>query len=254
MSKILLVTLVNNRKHLVGEALQSAVNQTLNKDKWLHLVIDNNSTDGADKVCEVFSKKYNHMHFVRMSTNLHQMPAYNWALKWVEENYPEADIMVHLDSDDVLLSNALEEVYKIFVEHPEIGATYSGFNIISKSGRKTYRNHPKARQVNNQFSKEGQRELRKLFVSANPCGHLRAMRIKCLKDIGGFDESQRFATDFNMSGRMMERYPVVKIPKVLYNWRQHDVQVERQHSPEQTQNWMELKAHYRERWEKMGLI
>lgn len=252
--KIVLVTLVHNRRHLVGLALQSAVNQTLSKDKWIHLIIDNASTDGADKVAEVFAKKYDHMYFERMGENMHQMPAYNWALRWIDEHNPDAEVMVHLDSDDTLMPNALEEVHHYFTSHPDIGQTYSGFNIINGSGRIKHKDHPKAKKVPDQFSNEGQLALRRMFVKANPCGHLRAMRISCLKDIGGFDETRRFATDYNMAGKMMEKHKVVKIPKVLYNWRQHDTQVERQHSPEQTKNWQDLQEYYKKRWQEMKLI
>lgn len=254
MVKIILVSLVHNRKHLVGQAIQSAINQTLPKDKWIHLLIDNASTDGADKVCEVFEKKYKHIHFVKMGINMHQMPAYNKAIDWIDVNYPEAEIMVHLDSDDELKPMALESVLCMFEEHPEIGQTYSGFDIIDKRGTTVHLNHAKARMVPNQFSKDGQRTLRKLFVSANPIGHLRAMRLSCLRDIGGFDGSKRFATDYNMAGKMLEKYPVVKINKSLYRWRQHNEQVERHHSKEQTQNWRDLQKYYRERWAEMRLI
>lgn len=254
MSKIILVTLVHNRKDLVGLALQSGVNQTLNKKMWNHLIIDNASTDGADNICEIFNKKYDHIHFVRMDKNLGQMPAYNWALEWIDENMPDAEIMVHLDSDDELLPIALDEVNRFFDAHPDVGQTYSGFNIINKNGKIKHKNHAKAKQVPNQLTEEGQLTLRRMFVKANPCGHLRAMRISCLKDIGGFDETRRFSTDYNMAGKMMEKHKVAKIPKVLYNWRQHDTQVERQHSPEQTKNWKDLQEYYKQRWKKLNLI
>jgi len=254
MSKIILVTLVHNRRHLVGAAIQSAINQTLSKEHWIHLILDNASTDGADKAAEAFAKKHNHIHFFRMGKNLHQMGAYNWALKWIEEHHPDADVMAHLDSDDMLLPSALLEVSKMFTAHPEIGQTYSGFNIVNKGGGIKHKNHAKAKMVKDQFTKEGQRNLRRMFVRANPIGHFRAMRISCLKEVGGFNETIRFSTDYNMAGRMLEKFPVVKINQVLYNWRQHDVQVERQHSPEQTKSWHKLQAYYKKRWKGKGLI
>jgi len=117
---IILVTLVHNRKHLVGAALQSAVNQTLPKDKWLHLVIDNASTDDADKVCAFFANKYSHVVFKRRDQNYHQMPSYNWAMEWIEKNYPYIEVMVHLDSDDELKPTALQEVYDTFQQYPDL--------------------------------------------------------------------------------------------------------------------------------------
>lgn len=255
MSKIILVSLVHNRKNLVGLAIQSAVNQTLSKDKWTHLIIDNKSTDGADLICEIFAKKYNNISFVRMESNIGQQKAYNYVLDtWISDNSSDAEIMCVLDSDDMLVPFALEEVEKMFDAHPEIGQTYSGFSIIDGRGNIIVKDHPKARMVPNQFTEQGQKNLRQIFITQNPIGHMRCFRIKCLRDIGGFNTNYQFATDYNAAGRMLEKYPVAKIDKVLYLWRQHDNQVERQHSPQQTKDWQDMQTEFKDRWIKMGLI
>lgn len=255
MAKIILVSLVHNRKHLVGLAVQSAINQTLAKDKWIHLIIDNASTDGADKVCEVFANKYSHIKFVRMDSNIGQQKAYNYVLnEWQPLHEPSAEIMSVLDSDDMLTNEALYEVEQMFDTHQEIGQTYSGFSIIDGRGNVRVKDHAKARLISNQFTPEGQKELRRVFLAQNPIGHQRSFRIKCLKDIGGFNTTYQYATDYNAAGRMLEKYPVVKINKVLYLWRQHDDQVERQHSPQQTKDWQDMQKEFAERWVTMGLI
>jgi glycosyltransferase involved in cell wall biosynthesis len=233
-------------------ALQSAVNQTLSKDKWTHLVIDNASTDGAADVCEVFAKKYPHIKFVKMESNVGQQPAFNFVLeKWLPDNAPEAEILCNLDSDDELVPNALAEVEKMFDAHPEIGQTYSGFHIIDGKGGVKVKNHPKAKLVANQFTAEGQKTLRKIFLSQNPIGHMRSFRIKCL---GGFNTKYTYSTDYNAAGRMLMRYPVVKIDQVLYRWRQHTEQVERQHSPQQTQDWKDMQAEFAKLFKEKNLI
>ena len=255
MTKIILVSLVHNRKHLVNLALNSAVSQNLSKQKWTHLVIDNASTDGADKVCEEYARMFAHIKFVKMQTNLGQQPAFNYVLdEWIPKNMPDAEILINLDSDDELMPNALYEVEKMFDEHPEIGQVYSGFDIIDGKSRITHKNHAKARLVPNQFTAEGQKILRKLFISQNPLGHIRGFRIKCLKEIGGFNTNYQYATDYNAGGRMLEKFSVVKIDKVLYRWRQHDQQVERQHSPQQTKDWQNMQKEFKEKWIKLGLI
>lgn len=255
MVKIVLVSLVHNRKHLVGNALQSAINQTLPKDKWVHVVVDNASTDGADKVADVFAKKHKHITVVKMTENLGQQKAFNHILyKWIPENAPEAELLVNLDSDDELVPDALAEVENMFDAHPEIGQTYSGFHIINAKGAIKHKNHPKAKKVPNQFTPEGQTILRKMFVKSNPIGHLRAFRIKCLLEIGGFNTKYQYSTDYNAAGRMLEKFPVVKIDKVLYRWRQHTEQVERQHSPQQTKDWQKMQNEFKTRWKKLGLI
>jgi len=255
MPKIVLVSITHNRKHLVGLALQSAVNQTLSKDKWCHLVIDNASTDGANKVGEVFAKKYPHMHFVQMDSNLGQQKAYNYVLdEWLERNAPQAEIFSVLDSDDLLIPSALEEVEQMFNAHPKVGMTYSGFHIIDGKGRIKVKNHPKAKLVPNQFSEEGQKILRRIFLAQNPIGHQRSFRISHLRNIGGFNTNYQYATDYNAAGRMLEKHWVAKIDKVLYMWRQHDQQVERQHSPQQTKDWQDMQKEFRERWKQLNIV
>lgn len=255
MVKIVLVSLVHNRRNLVGLALQSAVNQTLSKDKWIHLVIDNASTDGADKVCEVFAKKHAHIKFVRMLSNLGQQPAFNYVLdEWLPTNASEAEILCNLDSDDELTPKALEEVEKMFDAHPEIGQAYTGFHIIDGKGNIKVKNHPKAKLVPNQFTPEGQKTLRKIFLAQNPIGHMRSFRIKCLRDISGFNTKYTYSTDYNAAGRMLMKYPVVKIDQVLYRWRQHTDQVERQHSPQQTKDWKDMQIEFATLFREKGLI
>jgi len=255
MVKIVLVSLVHNRRNLVSLALQSAVNQTLSKDKWLHLVIDNASSDGADQVCDVFAKKHPHIKFVKMATNLGQQPAFNFVLEeWLPKNAPEAEILCNLDSDDELMPEALAEVEKMFDAHPEIGQTYTGFHIIDGKGGIKVKNHPKAKLVPNQFTPEGQKILRRIFLAQNPIGHMRSFRIKCLRDIGGFNTKYTYSTDYNAAGRMLMKYSVVKIDKVLYRWRQHTEQVERQHSPQQTKDWKDMQAEFTALFKEKGLI
>jgi len=255
MKKIVLVSLVHNRKNLVGLAIDSALNQTLDKSKWIHLLIDNNSTDGADKVCEAYAAKYPHIRFVKMDSNVGQQKAYNWILDtWLPQNEPAAEILSVLDSDDLLVNIALEEVEKMFDAHPEIGMTYSGFSIIDDNGKYKVKDHPKARYVPNQFTPAGQMILRKIFITQNPIGHQRSFRISCLRAVGGFNTNYQYATDYNAAGRILEKFPVVKINKVLYLWRQHKNQIERQCSAQQTLDWKNMQKEFSERWKKLKLI
>jgi len=255
MVKIVLVSLVHNRDNLVSLAIQSAVNQTFSKDNFVHLLIDNASTDNAPDICKIFTKKYSNIAFVKMPTNIGQQPAFNFVLEeWLPKNHPEAEILVNLDSDDEIMPNALEEINKMFDAHPEIGQAYSGFDIIDGKGRTKISNHPKAKLVVNQFTPEGQKTLRKIFLSQNPIGHIRSFRIQCLRDIGGFNTKYTYSTDYNAAGRMLMKYPVVKIDKVLYRWRQHDQQIERQNSPQQTRDWQDMRQEFSKLFTEKGLI
>lgn len=252
--KILLVSLVHNRKNLVSEAFLSAANQTLPKKYWDYLIWDNASTDGAKKIATAFTNKYKNFNLIGYSVNLGQQKAYNVILKnWLQKH--PADVMAILDSDDTLTPNALSEVYNMYLQHPEIGGTYSGFCLMRSNGKPIVKNHPKARYFPDQFTEEGQKKLRRIFLKENPCGHLRTYSVQALKAIGGFNERYQFATDYNVFGRLMGAgYKVVKINKVLYNFRQHGDQIQGKFSPQQTKDWMKMQKEFKILFKKQGLI
>lgn len=256
--KLILVSLIHNRKHLLGDCVLSAVNQTLPKDQWLHLLIDNASTDGADVLAEMFAQKYPHVRFARMGSNMGQMPAYNWVLnEWLPNNEPTAEILCQLDSDDRITTLALEEVTNKFNSNKSLIQTYSDFSIIDESGRVKIRAHPKAKQVDPrvELTDHGQALLRSLEYQYNVIGHFRSLNIEHLREIGGFDENYKYATDVNMACKSLSsKYMVAKIPKVLYEWREHGKQVQGEVSAEQTECWERLRKYYRELWQQKGLI
>ena len=194
-----------------------------------------------------------------MDTNLGQMPAYNWVLnEWIPKQMPEASIMCQVDADDMIANIALDEVDRKFKSNAKIGHTYSDFNIITSSGSLKTRAHPKAKQVDPkiELTDQGQRILRAWEIRFNVVGHLRALRISHLYDIGGFDESYKYATDVNMACRSLSsKYMVAKIPKILYQWREHGLgQVQSKSSNEQTKNWEAIRKYYGNLWKTKGLI
>lgn len=259
MAKILVVSLIHNKKRFLSDCVLSVVNQTIPKSQYLHLLIDNASTDGADKLCELFAKKYAHIRFCRMKSNIGQMPAYNWVLnRWLMDNCSDADIMCQVDADDLITPIALKEVVCKFDSNKEIGHTYSDFNIINAGGAVKIYSHPKAKQVDPkiELTDKGQRTMRVWELKFNIIGHLRAMRISALKEIGGFDETYRFATDFSMAAKMLSsRFKVAKIPKTLYCWREHGLgQVQSVDSKQQTEDWKNLVELYSKKWKIDGLI
>jgi len=109
--KIVLVTLVHNRKHLVGAALQSAVNQTLDKSKWIHLVIDNASTDGS---VEMVRNQFPTVRIIKNDENKGFIVANNQGIEISEGRY-----VLLLNSDTVILKNAIAKTMKFADEHPD---------------------------------------------------------------------------------------------------------------------------------------
>ena len=256
MTRILLVTLSHNRGPLIGQAIKSVLAQKLSPKKFDYLIFDNNSTDNAKKIIKIALNRYKNIYANFSPTNLGQQASYNEILyEIIPKRFPKAEVMCILDDDDEIYPQALSSVDKIFSQHPEIGASYSGFSIINDYGHIREADHGKAKMMSNQFTKEGQLALRRRFVATNPCGHFRSYRVSALKDVGGFPIERKFATDYCIFGSIMEKYSVVKIDSVLYKFRQHGFgQVESKHSPQQTADWKYYQAYFLERWKEKGLI
>lgn len=257
MARILLITLFRNRAGLFAKALKSVLSQTLPSTQFDYLLFNNGSQDQSEKLAKVYSQKYHHIHLFGSNTNLGQQKAYNKILKEIiPKHFPNSSVCCILDDDDEIVPFALSEVHKTYEKNPEIGGTYSGFCIINQMGHIIVPDHGKAKLVPNQYTEEGQKTLRRMMVAkgSNPCGHFRTYSIKALNDVGGFPGARRFATDYCIFARLLEKYPVIKIDKVLYKFRQHNNQVQSNHSPQQTEDFYYYQDYFRERWKNMGIL
>lgn len=258
MAEILLITLSHNRKPLIGHAIRSVLSQTLPSNKFNYLIFDNNSTDGAKKVIHAAIKKYSNIHAHFHPTNLGQQPAYNQILyDIIPKRFPKTEVIGILDDDDMLYPKALVKVSNFYDAHKNdnLGGTYSGFDIVNDYGVVIHHNHAKAKLVENQFTPQGQAILRKIFIASNPCGHMRCYSVDALRNIGGFITDKSFATDYAIFGKLLEKYKVAKIDSVIYAFRQHGFgQIERKHSPQQTQDWKYYQQYFKTRFKQLGLI
>ena len=92
--------------------------------------------------------------------------------------------------------------------------------------------------------------------SKNIATHFRMMRIKDVVELmGGFNEEYPYATDYSIYMFALDAGMIMKkADAILYQWRQHTTQVERQFSPEQTQNMLDLKAYFGNRWKEKGWL
>jgi glycosyltransferase involved in cell wall biosynthesis len=241
MVRFVLVTLVHNKQDFLKQCIRSALAQTYKN--FLYIIVNDGSTDNSDKIIQNFKKKNGNVIYYSFPKAQGQMPRYNFVLQKINKLYPDIQFMGHLDADDMLASTAVEEMFQYFKRRPEnIGHISSYFSIIDAKNNiihKVGRSFPKL---------QTQAQWRAAQLTNNLFGHFRVMRIKCLNKIGGFDEQFEFATDYNMACKMLDRYNVDVFPKVLYLWRKHGKQVEKQHGAKQTQNWKQIQKYYKKKW------
>ncbi len=126
-----LVTLlvpVYNRKHLIGECLDSALRQTMPD---LEVVItDNASTDGTWEICQDYAKRDSRIRLFRNDTNLG--PVKNW-MRGLEE--ARGQYAKFLYSDDLISPTFLEKTLPYLENNPEIGFVYTAAEIGTAPGK-----------------------------------------------------------------------------------------------------------------------
>ena len=98
-----------NRAHLIGVTLDSILQQSF--QNWECIIVDDGSTDDTEKFIETYSKK--DARFVYLSRPKNLKRGANSCRNFGYSN-SNGDYIKWLDSDDILLPNALENQYNLF--------------------------------------------------------------------------------------------------------------------------------------------
>jgi GT2 family glycosyltransferase len=117
------------------------------------------------------------------------------------------DFVAFLDHDDWLEPDALYEMARRLIEHPETDFVYSDEDKVDDAG---YFLQPF-------FKPDWSPDA---FLSSNYCCHFTAIRRTLLAEIGGFRPGFDGAQDYELFLRATERARRIEhVPRVLYHWR-----------------------------------
>ncbi len=121
------------------------------------------------------------------------------------------DWLALMDQDDLLAEDALYEIARAALAHPQAGLIYSDEDKIDEGGRR----------FDPYFKPDWNPDL---FLSHNMICHLGAYRADLARGLGGFREGLEGAQDYDLALRFAEALEpgaIVHVPKVLYHWRSH---------------------------------
>ncbi|SMD30796.1 glycosyltransferase family 2 protein [Picrophilus oshimae] len=114
-----------NRKEFLLDAVKSALNQTLSKEKYEIIVIKNYNDNNIDK----FLNKNNIKNIIMDGT------IGEYLYKGINES--KGDIISFLDDDDLFFNNKLEYVYNLFKKNNNLIYYHNNSKIIDKNGKIT---------------------------------------------------------------------------------------------------------------------
>lgn len=196
----IMIPVYNSGKYL-EETLRSAINQTYSGEYEI-LAINDGSTDLSPQILNSFSDSFNNFRV------LHQENKGEGRTRNRLLDEAKGEILVGLDSDDILNQRALEKVIGFYKKNPDIGFVYSNNNCIDNQGNLLYRGERSS--CHEHFDE--------LIYFANFVGHLRSYKKSFLGNLN-FEVNSSLGTDWDFFMKMTPLLKKGHIPEFLYDYR-----------------------------------
>jgi alpha-1,3-rhamnosyltransferase len=208
-----------NRREWIGECLDSVLGQTYSHVEII--VVDDCSTDGTVEWLRS-EEKYSGVIVHRQEKNGGASVARNTAIAMAK-----GDLIVFIDSDDMLMPEHIETAVKHFEQYPDLGLFCCDSTMIDASGKvilggKTW--HQSLAEAKGYDIKSGFRSLKDVFRFSN-CFPGFTLRREVFAELGGFDQPIFPADDYDLALRVAaSRFKVYYLHEPLCLRREHDGQ------------------------------
>jgi glycosyltransferase involved in cell wall biosynthesis len=185
-----------NRRRWIGECLDAIKAQTYSHvETW---VIDDCSSDGTVEWLRA-EPQYSFAQIQVQPVNGGASEARNTAIR-----LSRGELVVFIDSDDVLAHNHIEKAVEIFQKHPEVGLFCCDSTIIGPDGEVLYDGrtwHEIQSEIKQYPVKSGLRSLGEIFLFSN-CFPGFTLRREVFDRVGYFDQSIFPMDDYDLSLRV----------------------------------------------------
>lgn len=133
--KVSIITITYNRAHLIGDTIQSVLNQTYTD--FEHIIIDDGSTDNTEEVVKNFNDE--RIRYYHVKKNKRSFLRNEGIRKSTGE------LISILDSDDIWRKDKLEIVTSIFINKPELNFVIHNLSFLPNkdSIKKPFSNYKK---------------------------------------------------------------------------------------------------------------
>jgi glycosyltransferase involved in cell wall biosynthesis len=208
-----------NRGHILGQALQSVLNQTY--QDFEILVVDDGSSDDTVDVLKSFPDE--RIRYFRHPQNRGCSAAYNTGISLAEGTF-----VATLDSDDSWMPNYLERQVGFLTRHPEIGAAFSDLEIVAdthtipsltglmRAFPKLWQRQPSAEEFAFNQSEMYVCLLEEIPIKPSAC----VVRRTVFGEVGVFNEAWPSGTDWDLFLRMSRAFSFgyINLPLVSMKW------------------------------------
>jgi len=200
--RVSLITPVYNRERYLGEALESAIDQSYTD--WELIAWDDGSEDRSLAIAEAYAARDAR---IRAHGGERVGLAHALAAAIAASNAPYIGI---LDSDDLLEARALTQTVAVLDENPDVGMVYTDYVNIDAQGKVL----GYGSRCRIPYSPE------RLLVDFMTF-HFRLMRRTVFEQVGGIDLELGGAPDYDLCLRLSEVTTFAHLPAPLYFYRVH---------------------------------
>jgi glycosyltransferase involved in cell wall biosynthesis len=207
--RISAIIATHNRAGLVGQAIRSALGQTVRPAEII--VVDDGSSDSTP---QVLSEYGNDIRILRQP-NQGRSAARNVGVK-----HAQGDIIAFLDSDDIWLPEKLEKQLVAFEASPRAGLVHTFSNVVDAKGTQLPRETRRRRQLYRRalkrgYTYEGMSQECIMFLSTV------AVRRGCWGRVGSMDTAIPAFEDWDWYLRASMQTEIVTVPETLVHFRKH---------------------------------
>jgi glycosyltransferase involved in cell wall biosynthesis len=201
--RVSVVIPVFNQERYLAEAVQSALEQTLQPTEVI--VVDDGSTDRSPSIARGFAER---IRYVRQ-TNVGVAAARNRGALLAE-----GEFVAFLDSDDAWLPEKVVRQVALCESDPGLGLVHCGVEEVDEKGRRV------GFRLN---GREGWIARDMLFFRSTVLGGGSGALIprRVLSEVGGFDERLSTSADWDLYHRIASRYRVGFVREPLLRYRRH---------------------------------
>ncbi|MDB5255057.1 MAG: glycosyl transferase family 2 [Candidatus Nomurabacteria bacterium] len=205
---------VYNGAQFIVAALESVVRQTLRPQQII--VIDDGSTDNTNAIVSAYAAQSSIPVRIVTKENAGLSSARNAGIR-----ESTADYIAFLDADDLWTPTKLAQQLQLF-EHTSfsrLGLVYCDYDVINTVGNPDMESH-KTKLDTSIRGKVFLALLKGNKILSSGSGVL--IKREVFTTIGTFDETLRYAEDWDMWLRIAKEYEVDVVPEVLVHIRRHD--------------------------------
>ncbi len=192
MSKVSVVITVYNQEKYIGRCLRSIIDQSLKKEFYEIIVIDDHSKDNSISVISKFDKYIN---LVENSSNMGLPHSLNKGIKKASGSF-----IVRLDADDYVNHRFLQYLRDLLVANNHMDAVATDYYKVDDNENILSRNN--------------------CLTDPIACGIM--FRIEQLIEIGLYDESFLSREEEDLRIRFEKKYKIHRLELPLYRYRKHE--------------------------------